>query len=586
MQRAASLSFRPFTAAVLLSVTAAFTNSLLAEDAPPPAPAGATEGRAGGPAAGRAGGRGPGGRGGGRGPQQPQSLQTKMLDYYDLEDIPLPAGAANTDGVAVMPDGRIVVCFQAGQVYFYNPKTKEWKLFAEGLHWPLGVLPVSNTEVLVMQAPELTLVADRDGDGKAEVFQTVSDDFGMSGNYAEFQTGPVKDSQGNLYYSLGTGSNQGRPLTNEVRGFYSPQGAIGRMTSPVPYRGWVMKVSPDGKTTPFAVGMREGNGLGLDPKGRLFAIDNQGDWVGASALYHVEEGHFYGHVPDLVWREDFQGGKQPSDLPVEELDKLRTRAAVVFPYGDMSNSPTQPLWDNTGGKFGPFAGQMFIGEMNYRRIMRVMLEDVDGQVQGAVAPFIDHSKLHLGNVRLAFDGEGSLWVGQTFHQAWTGESGFQHLKWKGIVPLEVAAMKVTEDGFDLTFTRPVKADTASNPESYAMKTYFYNYHEAYGSSKFDLHDVKINSVEVSADRLHAKLHLDKLEAWRLYDTKFKDIATDDGHELVNPWVVYTLNHLLHNTPPPRAPIPNERPPRRPEAMPASGGTIIKGVGGPQNFKSS
>jgi len=83
-----------------------------------------------------------------------------------------------------MPDGRIVVCFQAGQVYFYNPKTKEWKLFAEGLHWPLGVLPVSNTEVLVMQSPELTLLADRDGDGKAEVFKTISDDFGMSGNYA------------------------------------------------------------------------------------------------------------------------------------------------------------------------------------------------------------------------------------------------------------------------------------------------------------------------------------------------------------------------------------------------------------------
>src|SRR5881392_3968384 len=49
---------------------------------------------------------------------------SKILEYYDIEDIALPPGVANTDGVAFMPDGRLVACFQAGQVYTYNPKTK------------------------------------------------------------------------------------------------------------------------------------------------------------------------------------------------------------------------------------------------------------------------------------------------------------------------------------------------------------------------------------------------------------------------------------------------------------------------------
>ncbi len=518
----------------------------------------------------------------------------KFSPYYNVETIPLPPDSLSVDGLAVMPDGRIAVAFYRGWICFYDPKTKQWSTFAEGLHTPLGILPVSNRELLVMQMPELTRLVDTDGDGKADRFETVSDQFGLSTNYSEFAFGPVKDAQGNLFYSLGTGSNQARPmtLTTEVRGFFNPLGSVSRMTSNVPYRGWIMQVTPSGKTIPYASGFREANGLGMDPQGRLFAIDNQGDWVGASALYRVKAGGFHGHAPDLLWREDFQGGRDPINTPVEELDALRTRAAVVFPYGDMSNSPTQPVWDTTGGKFGPFAGQTFLGEMNQRYLMRVMLEDVDGVTQGAVSPFLNDAvnpKMKRGNNRLSFDAEGGLWVGQTYHEAWTGEDGLQRITWKGVVPLEVSAMKLTDDGFELTFTRPVNPVVAGNPASYAMKTYFYNYHEAYGSAKFDNHPVGVKAAAISADHRKVTLHLEQLEAWRLYDLTLNGLVSDDGqHELLSPWVVYTVNHLLHNTPPPRAPLPNDLPandrksPTYPTSDRSPGG--IKPVGGPQNFK--
>ena len=332
-----------------------------------------------------------------------------ISDYYDIETIQLPEGDPSADGIGIMPDGRVVVSFYNGNVSFYDAGTKTWSVFAEGLHSPLGVLPLSNHEVLVMQMPEMTLLVDRDGDGRADLYRTVSDYFGLSGNYAEFAFGPVRDAEGNLFFSLGTGSNMGAPLTSEVRGFLNPLGSAGRMTSPVPYRGWIMKVTPDGQTIPWASGLREPNGLSLDPQGRLFAIDNQGDWVGTSSLYRIEEGGFYGDVPDLVWREDFQGGRQPLDEPVEELDRLRTRPAIMFPYGDMSNSPTQPIWDQADGKFGPYPGQAFLGEMNQQYLMRLMLEDVDGQTQGAVTPFLrdtNNPLMHRGSNRFAFDTKG------------------------------------------------------------------------------------------------------------------------------------------------------------------------------------
>ena len=505
-----------------------------------------------------------------------------ILSYYEIENIELPAGAPSVDGIAFMPDGRLAVAFYNGWICLYDVKTKKWTTFAEGLHSPEGILPISNREIMVMQMPELTLLVDSTGSGHADRFKTVSDHFGLSGNYAEFAFGPVKDKQGNLFFSLGTGSNQGAPLTSEVRGFFNPLGAWSRMTSPVPYRGWVMEVTPDGKTIPYASGFRESNGLGIDPQGQLYCIDNQGDWVGACGLYKVEKDHFYGHAPDLLWRPDFEGGKMPIDTPTVELDRLRTRQVVTIPYGDMANSATQPLWDTTGGKFGPFGGQIFLGEMNHARLMRIMLEEVDGQTQGAVTPFFDHQSLQLGNNRLAFAPDGSLFVGHTLHNAWTGENGLQRITWKGMDPLEVSAMKLTEDGFDLTFTRPVDPDIAGNVASYAMNTYFYNYHEEYGSDKYDNHQVNLTSAVVSPDHKHVALHLDGLEAWRMYDMTLNGIVSEDGqHPLVDPWVVYTVNHLLHNTPPPRVPLEHAPTNRKTPRFPSN---EMKSVGGPQDFK--
>ena len=53
-----------------------------------------------------------------------------------------------------------------------NPKTGSWKLFADGLHTPLGVLALSDREILVSQRPELTLLGGLDGDGVADQYST------------------------------------------------------------------------------------------------------------------------------------------------------------------------------------------------------------------------------------------------------------------------------------------------------------------------------------------------------------------------------------------------------------------------------
>lgn len=504
-----------------------------------------------------------------------------ILDYYSLDTIQIPEGESSVDAIAFLPDGRLVCALSLSKIYFYDPGKNEWHLFAEGLHTPLGVLPVNNQEILVAQRPELTLISDQNGDGKADQFKTVSDTFGMSGNYAEFNFGPVKDAEGNLFYSLGTGSAFGGLLTDEVRGLYSRAGHDGRMNSSVPYRGWVMKVTPDGKTIPWVNGFREPNSLGFDLKGNLFVPDNQGDFVGSSKLYHIKENGFYGHPHSLVWRGEIN--RHPFDIPVPELDQMRTRAAVIFPHGEMANSPSQPLCDTTVGRFGPFSGQMFIGEMNFSRLIRIMLETVDGEIQGACVPFFEDAGLNLGNNRLAFHPtEGSLWIGQTKHEAWVGASGLQRLTWNGVTPMEVHSMHLTETGFDLTFTHEVDIETATDPDAYSFESYFYNYHEKYGSSKHELTQEPVTSVSVSLDRKTVSLTLESLKPWRVYDLKIKDFKSQSKLPLLHTWLVYTLNKLLKNTPEPPAPKFTPQP-KRTTPRPPKGG--VKSVGSPQEFAS-
>jgi len=484
---------------------------------------------------------------------------------YRLTEVPSPPSRFNTrqiDGMDFLPDGRLVVCLPSGEIFFYDPARRQWHLFAESLHNPLGVRAVSETELVVTQRPELTRVRDTDGDGKADDFEALSDAFGMSGNYHEFNFTPVRDRDGAYYFALGTGSS-GNGIRAIVRGRFDERGRPGRMHSCTPYRGCVMKWTPDGRTIPWAWGLRTPNGLGWDLEGNLFVTDNQGDWVGTSKLYHVRRGRFYGHVASLTWKPGFKGVPLETDPAL--LARMRTRAAVVFPHGAMANSPTKILAVTPRARFGPFEGQLLVGEMNQPRIMRVMLEKVGGELQGACVPFIDGPPLRNGVNRMAWAPDGSLYVGHTKH-TWVGNEGITRIEWNGQTPFEVGAMELLQEGFRFTFTRPIDPETARRPETWPFKRFYYYYHATYGSPRVDERDVAVDFVDVSPDGKTVDVYLKELKAWHIHEVQINGLKSVDGETLSNNYLVYTLNRLLANTPPEPLQI---NPKARPKAAPLS-----------------
>ena len=193
---------------------------------------------------------------------------------------------------------------------------------------------------------------------------------------------------------------------------------------------------------------------------------------------------------------------------------------------------------------------MFIGEMNHPLIMRVNLESVQHQLQGAVFPFINTEKLRIGNNRLTFGPNGDLWVGQTNH-GWPGDRGLQRIVWEGETPFDVSSMSLTEKGFDLTFTRPVDPETARDTSSYRFKHYYYKYSQSYGSDRRDVQPVNVTAVEVSPNRKQVSVSLEELKRGYVYQLNLNGVQAQDGTPLTNKTAYYTINKL-------RQPGPKER----------------------------
>ena len=478
-------------------------------------------------------------------------------DSFSIEKVSPPPGVdPQVGGIATTPSGKLAACFHRGEVFIYSPKADSWKQFAAGLHEPLGILAESDSSFLVMQRPELTRIKDTNGDGVADLYETVFDDFGMTGNYHEFAFGLAKDKEGYIYLALGTASN-GAGIREEIRGQWSTiglerkymlngagwgkyKGRAGRMYSRVPYRGWVLKVSPDGSSwQPFASGFRSPEGLGFDKDGRLFVTDNQGDWLGTSKVFHVREGNFYGHPASLVWKKGWT--REPLELPVAELERLRTPAMGLLPQGELANSPTEPRMIPQG-VFGRLSEQMLIGEMNSPTLVRFIPDSVGDVSQGAAIPFLRTRALGAGNHRLTFTPDGSLWVAKT-HLSWAGGEGLVRVRLKEQAAdfLAIDRVKLTPKGFSIGFTQPIQSESLRDVE---ITRHTYTYHAKYGSPKVDKQKVSAAVTGFSAKDRSCLINFENtadLKKGYLYTINFPGVLSVKGKPLLGSTVYYTLH---------------------------------------------
>ena len=457
--------------------------------------------------------------------------QAAEADFYRLADVPAPAGVVlEVGGIAFLPDGRPLVCTRRGEVWIVEGAAEaepRFKPFAEGLQEPLGLL-VHAGAVYTVQRGELSRLRDVDGDDRMDELETVADFWPLSGNYHEYNFGPALAPDGRLWITTN------KPFGGEP---------FGRAD----WRGFAFAIGLDGAWQPMCCGLRSPAGIAASPAGEMFYTDNQGEWCGASKLALLRPGSFHGHPHGLFscarpeWAFAVPGAPPDGVLMPEVALPSFELPAVWFPYDKTGRSPAGFVWDETGGAFGPFAGQVFVGDQYGALVNRVFLERVGGRVQGAVFPF--RSGLASGVTRVAFAPDGSLYAGMT-DRGWTALGarpyGLQRLVWTGSTPFEILEMRASAGGFELVFTLPVDARSAGDPASYALESYTYELHASYGSDELDRRALAVERAEVAADGRSVRLAVAGLRAGYVHELAAPGVRDAGGAQLLHARAFYTL----------------------------------------------
>jgi len=218
--------------------------------------------------------------------------------------------------------------------------------------------------------------------------------------------------------------------------------------------------------------------------------------------------------------------------------------AVVFPYKKMGRSISGFMVDRTGGKFGPFENQIFIGDFSLSIVMRATTELVNGVWQGACYPF--REGLATGLLACQFTPEGDLLLGGT-NRGWPvrGPKAYslQRLDWTGKVPFEIRQISARPDGFLVTFTKPVDPVTAADPGSYRLQTYTHIYQQGYGSPEVDQTAPNVTAARVSGNGLQVRLTVDGLVQGHVHDFDLGPVRSRTGGNLVHRKAYYTLNEI-------------------------------------------
>jgi azurin len=405
-----------------------------------------------------------------------------------------------------LSDGRAVIASMSGDIWLVegiqeNLSTLRWQRFATGLNQPLGVVVVDDV-IYVNGRDQITRLHDLNGNGYTDHYENFNNAVMAATNYHAFNLNLEVDSQGRFIWAKSTPWPAGSPVPGGT--WQTMRTDLTDAAEITPHHGVAFRLSPDGSDLEIiATGLRNPNGLSLGPNDEIYYSDNEGNWVPTSKVTRLVEGEFHGFVPS-AHRMNLLNGWAPTDDWVKPL--------VWTPHAGpgADNSPAQPRVIANPAWPEELQGQLLLASYGRGTLAIILVEEVEGQPQGAhmVLPLSFESGLQ----HMRFHRDGHLYlVGMTNWSSAShgGEPGSVHrVRYTG-KPLHLpVAVNTREGGLELRFGEPLDRASATNPENYNLSKWTYTWNSSYGARQFSSLDkpgeagpdpVSVSSVRLSDD---------------------------------------------------------------------------------------
>lgn len=432
---------------------------------------------------------------------------------YDLVTVRPPGYEPRVAGLDFLPGGRLAIAtWQPNEIHVLEgadgpPGKGTVRKVADGFSEVMG-LTVSGDTLYAVDQERMYRLTDENRDGVPET-KAVIGKIPYSGSFHEWSFGLVR-KDGRLYTSLSVANTR-----------------TGRTSVPQkePLRGTIVAMDDQGKLEVIASGLRAAEGLCLGPEGEIFATDNQGSWLPASKLIHVQKGKTYGHRTEPPGRFDGQ---------------VPTLPALWLPYGEPTKSPTQPVM----AVAGPYAGQIFYGDIASGAVKRVFLEKVEGVWQGGVTRFSEGFEAAVHRMIAGKDGSfwlGGLGNGDQHNWGWMGRRfGLQRLKPNGKGVFEVKAARIRSGGIEVELTEKA-GPRALEPDAWQARRWWYEPTSGYGGPKKDVAEVRIDAVKASRDGKRLFLQVEGMKLHHVLHVRLKDVRSESGKAPWTPEFWYTVN---------------------------------------------
>jgi len=451
-------------------------------------------------------------------PEVDRSVVCESLDVvpgFEAVRLPLTDRAMPT-GLAWRPDGTLIASSLEGRVWLGRDSDGDGLVdrlepFSDDLAAPYGVAATGDA-IDVINKYGLLRLTDADGDGRADRMQLLASGWGHTRDYHDWAVGLPRDAEGHYYVSLPCQQDE-RPAAAAL------------------LRGTVVRLVPRNPTTfdprsysidPLCAGLRFPQGIALSAAGELFVTDNQGNYTPFNELNHVRRGMRYGFINRLENKDGFNPPFQPAAVEIPHPWTRSVNGICFLP----ESAP-----EKAGPGFGPFAGHLIGCEYDTRRLVRMSLERVEGEFQGAVYPFSSEPVAGFptfeGPLVCQVSPEGDLYVGNIRDSGWgagANTGSLVRLRYSGAPAAGIAEVQAVPRGFAIRFTTAVDLAKATKAASYAVSSYRRIPTPDYGGPDRDRRVERIRKVEVSENRMHVVLHFDELREGFVYEFHLRNLT--------------------------------------------------------------